>query len=216
LRKKVFIAIVYNIPKIVTFKSEKCLSLCPPFGAAGQTFFIMDPLIPYSIPVKGLRNGTYHFDFQVDSTFFGQFEGSPVTDGNIRLELVFDKRSDLYVLQFDFKGTVKATCDRCLATIDLPVADQQQLLVKLSPEIVAEEADVIFISPELQQLNVARYAYEYIILAMPMSTVYDCENDPNANCNEEMLRYLSYEEPEEPETGNPLWEALKNLKDDNN
>ncbi len=178
----------------------------------------MDPLIQYSIPVKGLRSGTHQFDFHINSEFFKAFEDSPVADGNIELTLLFDKRPDMYILQFDFEGTVKSECDRCLAQIDLPVEDHQQLVVKFSETTEAEDAEVIYIHPETQHLNVATYIYEYIILAMPFMKVYDCENDPNRVCNEEMLNYIlngngatAQEEEEKSMEGNPLWEELKKL-----
>lgn len=178
----------------------------------------MDRLIQYSIPVKGIRSGTHQFDFQIDRAFFQAFEDSPVSDGSIALTLLFDKRPDMYVLKFDFAGTLKTECDRCLAVIDLPVSDQQQLIVKLSEAEQIEDADVVYIHPETQQLNVAVYIYEYIILSMPFMRVYDCENDDKRVCNEEMLRYLNGqngadEVAETPEVSeqNELWEALKKL-----
>ena len=178
----------------------------------------MDPLIQYSLPVKGLRPGTHQFDFQIDVAFFRQFENSPVSDGNIALTLQFDKRPNLYVLYFSFSGTLKTECDRCLAWIDLPVADEQRLLIKFSTEAdqEPEEADVDYIDPETQHLNVAKYIYDYVILAMPISKVYDCENDESPACNQEMLQYLEIgaedAAPEaEAEAINPIWEELKKL-----
>ena len=170
----------------------------------------MDPLIQFSIPVKGLRDGIHQYEFQVDDAFFKQFEQSPISEGLLDLTVIFDKRPDMYILQFDFKGTVKSECDRCLETIDLPLVDSQRLLVKFSEETEQEEADVIFIPRETQQLNVANYVYEYICLSMPLIKTYDCENDENAVCNEEMLKYLD-EKPAETEETNPIWEALKKL-----
>ncbi|MDX1939364.1 MAG: DUF177 domain-containing protein [Saprospiraceae bacterium] len=175
----------------------------------------MDSLVQYSIPVRGLRSGTHQFDFQVDDEFFRCFESSPIAQGNINLTLLFDKRPDMYVLQFDFEGTVKSECDRCLASIDLPVSDSQRLVVKLSEQPEAEDAEVIYIHPEDQHLNVATYIYEYIILSMPFMNVYDCENDINRVCNLEMLQYLQNEykaaEEEEENEQNPFWEELKKL-----
>lgn len=180
----------------------------------------MDPLITYSIPVKGLHNGIHQFEFQIDRLFFENFENSPIAESDILVKLEFDKRSDMYVLQFELEGTVRTQCDRCAADINLPVADRQRLLVKFSTEEEPEEADVIFINPEAQQLNVAKYIYEYICLAVPLIRVYDCENDDPRPCNEEALRYLSNgghtEEPEEEEKeANPIWDELKKLSNKN-
>lgn len=182
----------------------------------------MDPLITYSIPVKGLHNGIHQFEFQIGRFFFENFENSPIAESDILVKLEFDKHPDMYVLQFDLEGTVRTQCDRCAADINLPVADSQRLLVKFSEEEEAEEAEVIFIRPDAQQLNVARYIYEYICLAMPLIRVYDCENDDPRPCNMEALRYLSNgqeaeeaaageEEKEEEEAPNPIWDELKKL-----
>lgn len=180
----------------------------------------MDPLITYSIPVKGLHNGIHQFEFQIDRLFFENFENSPIAESDILVKLEFDKRSDMYVLEFELEGAVRTQCDRCAADINLPVADRQRLLVKFSTEEEPEEADVIFINPEAQQLNVAKYIYEYICLAVPLIRVYDCENDDPRPCNEEALRYLSNggqaEEPEEEEKeANPIWDELKKLSNKN-
>lgn len=175
----------------------------------------MDALIQYAIPVKGLRPGDHQYEFDIDQAFFAAFEGSPVTEGQVHIELDFDKRPDLIVLTFDISGTVKTECDRCLAAIHLPIEDQQQLIVKFSEEEVPEEADVVFIHPESAQLNVARYIYEFICLAIPMIRVYDCESESPRPCNEEMLRYLKNTEnpdvEQDDKPDNPVWDVLKNL-----
>lgn len=179
----------------------------------------MDALIPFSIPIKGLRPGVHQFEFSIDGNFFRHFEHSPVNDGQVLMHMNLDKRPNLYILEFDFKGTVKTECDRCLAEIDLPVADQQRLMVKYSTEEEPEDAEVVFIHPETQQLNVAIYIYEFICLSIPMIRVYDCANDPNRVCNQEMLKYLQSEEgdqPAEEQSDNPIWDVLKDLKDEEN
>ena len=177
----------------------------------------MGGLLEYSLPVKGLGNGIHQFRFQVDASFFKHFEESPVAAGRVEVTLDFDKRPDLYVLDFQLEGVVRTECDRCLAEIDLPIADQQRLLVKFSEEEEIEDAEVVFISREATQLDVSRFVYEFIILAMPIIRAYDCENDENRQCNEELLRYLQGEEEkrEEPTGTNPIWEELKKLKNDN-
>ena len=170
----------------------------------------MDTLVQYTIPIKGLGPGVHEFDFHIDNDFFTHFENSPIQEGDLQLHLVFDKRADLFVLEFDFQGTVKADCDRCLAKIDLPIGNQQRLLVKFSLEEELEEAEVIYIHPEAQKLNVSKYIYEYICLAMPMIKVYDCDQEENRPCNEEMLGYLDNEEEENTDS-NPIWDELKKL-----
>ena len=179
----------------------------------------MEPLIAYSIPVQGLQDGTHRFEYQVDRSFFENFEDSPIEDGQIQLELEFDKRPDLYVLWFRFEGTIRTECDRCLAEIDLPISGEQRLLVKLrDTDTASDDPEIIFISPEAQKLNVAPYAYEFICLALPLIKVYDCEEDENRKCDEDMLAKLEansgFEIAEEEPQENPIWEELKKLNND--
>ncbi|MDX1667541.1 MAG: DUF177 domain-containing protein [Saprospiraceae bacterium] len=172
-------------------------------------------LTQYSIPIQGKKLGTHQFDFHLDKEFFEHFDSSPVSDGDIDLTLHFDKRIDLFVLTFHFEGTLHTECDRCLAGIDLPVEGNDQLIVKFSLEEQAEEADVIYINPDAQKINVAKYIYEYVMLSMPMIKVYDCEEEEVPPCDLEMLQYLNAEAEDEQVKENPIWDELKKLKNDN-
>ena len=174
----------------------------------------METLNQFTIPLEGLKDGMHQFDFQIDRGFFNHFEQSPIQEGNFDLKLFFDKRPDLLVLTFDFKGSFSTNCDRCLEAIELPMKNSEQLLVKYA-EAPSEEADVVYIERGTQQLNVAKYAYEFICLSIPMIKVYDCEEDENPPCNQAILDQLyNEEEVEEEETKNPVWDALKDLKKD--
>jgi len=192
---------------------------------AGKKLIKMDPLIAYTIPILGLRDGIHQFDYQIDHAFFEQFEHAPVQDGGIQLHLEIDKHPGLYTMLFTFEGTIKTDCDRCLAAIDLPIEGEQRLLVKVSegaegaPTEDPEDPDVIYISPEQQQFNTAPYAYEFICLAIPMIKSYDCMEEEEPPCNEEMLDRLGLPEeearPEEEAADNPIWAELKKLSSNN-
>lgn len=173
----------------------------------------MSELKHFSIPVQGLKIGTHQFDFQVDKYFFEHFETSVIKDGNFDVRLFFDKRSDMFVLDFEFKGHVITDCDRCLANIQLPVEGENQLLVKFSEE-PQEEAEVIYILKGVSEFNVAKFVYEYITLALPMIKVYDCEEEDPPVCNFENLDYLD-NDAEEEESTSSVWDELKKLNNKN-
>ena len=124
-----------------------------------------------------------------------------------------NKQSVMYVLQYEFEGTVNTDCDRCLAPIALPIEGAERLLVKFSLEETSEEAEVIFIHPETPQLDVSKYVYEFICLAIPMIKTYDCEAEKKKPCDEKMLGYLESQQEEEQQD-NPIWDALKKLKEE--
>ena len=169
----------------------------------------MSNLNHFSIPVSGLKNGLHQFDFQVDKQFFDHFESSLIKDGKFDVRLFFDKRPDMLVLDFNFEGYACTDCDRCLAPIQLPLKGENQLLVKYAEE-PAEEAEVVYIQHGEPILNVARFVYEYICLAIPMIKVYNCEDEDPSVCNEENLQYLEREEEGE-DSQSSIWDELKKL-----
>jgi len=175
----------------------------------------MKSLNQFSIPVQGLKKGMHQFDFQVDKSFFKFFENSQIEDGNFDVRLYFDKRPDMYVMTFSFEGSMKTACDRCLVDISLPLKGDNQLMVKFADK-PSEDADIIYIEQGLNELNVAKYVYEFITLAIPILKVYDCENEENPVCNEEMLGYLNgNQDTEEEKPSNPIWDSLKDLGKNN-
>ena len=174
----------------------------------------MKVLAEFTLPIMGLKFGEHEFDFVIGREFFSQFEASPVTDGDLDVHLVFDKHSDMMLLDFDLFGTVKTECDRCLAPIDLPIEDSQRLIIKFSEEISNEEEsdEVVFIHPETTELNVARYVYEFIVLAIPMiRTIEDCENEPEPPCDFETLNRIQPDDSES--TANPFKDAFNGFGD---
>ena len=176
----------------------------------------MDSLLPFSIPVKGLRAGHHAYEFVVDSSFFASFEDAPLSEAQVEVTLDLEKRTDMLELQFRFSGTVRSECDRCLATIDLPVEGENRLLVKYSwEEEESTDEDVVYIHPDTPKLQVAPFVYEFVILSLPLIKVYDCEEDEEPPCDWEMLDHLDRnEEPseEEEDKGNPFKDALKGWK----
>ncbi|MBK7939656.1 MAG: DUF177 domain-containing protein [Lewinellaceae bacterium] len=97
--------------------------------------------------------------------------------------------------------------------MDLPLNDNRELIVKYGE---AEEEDddddeVVFIQREASEFNVAKYLYEFAVLALPITNIYDCQNDPNPPCNFDILKYLNSETDEQKPDS--VWDALKDLKD---
>ena len=170
----------------------------------------MDPFLPYSIPIQGLKIGIHRFKYTLDSAFFRQFEDSPIVEGLVEAVLELDIRSDMLLLDFQLEGYSEAECDRCTAAIHLPILTERQLVVKYGDAEGDEDDEVIFISRDTPEFNVAPYLYEFAVLALPITNTYDCESDPNPPCNRDVLKYLENEADEGK--SNPLWDALKDLK----
>lgn len=171
----------------------------------------MNAFVAYSIPIQGLKIGIHHFKFEIDSAFFRHFEESPVQEGEVQFDLALDKRPDMLILDFGLKGKVRVECDRCTAWIHLPIADERQLIVKYGEAEGEEEDEVVFIGREASEFNVAKYLYEFTVLALPITNTYDCQSEPNPPCNFEVLKYLGNESKEQKPDS--VWDALKGIND---
>lgn len=171
----------------------------------------MNAFSAYSIPIKGLKTGLHTFSFSADSAFFALFEDSPVETGKIDFQVTLDKRSDMLLFDFDLSGFIETECDRCMAVIKLPIKDFRQLIAKYGNAEGETEDEVVFIHPESSAFNIAKYLYEFAVLALPISNVYDCQDEPNPPCNFEVLKHLTSDS--EQKQGPNVWDNLKDLKD---
>ena len=175
-----------------------------------------NPLSEFSIPLLGLKKDSYSFDFQLDKSFFAAFEDSYIQEGDIKVAMQLERKTGHLELNFDFEGTVKSDCDRCTASINLPVEGQEKIIAKYSEETQEDEDEIIFIHPETSELNVAQYIYEYVNLAVPIRKAYDCENDENPPCDFGTLAFLEKQNAIIDNNGDEdddltTWDALKNL-----
>jgi uncharacterized metal-binding protein YceD (DUF177 family) len=173
----------------------------------------MNSLHAYILPLKGLGDGNHHFKFTVEDDFFQAFESSPIEKGTIELNVSLDKRPTLLVFDFSFAGWVATSCDRCLANIQLPIDGENRLLVKYGEgELEYNDEDVVFISQDTSSWSIAQFVYEYVLLALPLIKVYDCQAEAEPPCDKQMLAKLAIVEAPEissKEENNPLWDALK-------
>ena len=102
---------------------------------------------------------------------------------------------------------------------------QDQLIAKFSTEAehLEEEGDLVYLNPDTSLFNVAPYAYEIVILALPMIRTFDCRaGEPSYPCDEKMLDRIddsvedssdidASHDDEDANKPSP-WDALKDLK----
>lgn len=177
-------------------------------------------LSKYNIAFKGLKEGKHQFEFEIDDKFFERFENSEVTKGELVGEVEINKQSTLMILEMAVKGTVELLCDRCLEDYWQPVNNQSKMYIKFGAEAEDLNDDVIVLPLDENQINVAQYFYELIILGLPIKHVHPDNKDGKSTCNPEMLKklneYLVDEVDDDEETDEPIderWSELKKLLD---
>ena len=164
----------------------------------------------FIIPVTGLKPGSHHFDFEIDDSFFENFEYSEIRNGEIHLHLVIEKEENLLVFHFDFKGHVRVPCDRCYELFDLPIGGKERLILKFGHDFheESEEAQVVPIGEN--HFDIGQFIYEYIHLSLPVRRVHP-ENELGENtCDAAIISRL--EELGTSSGPDPRWDALLKLK----
>ena len=169
----------------------------------------MDAFSAYSIPIQGLKVGVHRFSFPLDKEFFQLFEDAPIKEANLEYQVVLDKRHDMLLFEFEMEGRISSLCDRCTAQIWLPIETSKDLVVKYGEQEGEAEDEVVFIHRESPKFNLAPYLYEFSILALPITNVYDCESEAEPPCNKEVLKLL--EKSDQKDEQGSVWDALKDL-----
>ena len=165
----------------------------------------------FTVPIAGLKDKVYHFEYELEESFFETAEESLVDDPDIRVDLKFDKTNDPYVLDFEISGSYYGECDRCASRINIPVASNYRLFVEFGEHIEGtDETEVIYIDRDAHEIELYDHIHDYALLSIPM--VKRCESEEDLKrCDEKVEQFLQKINTGTEET-DPRWEALKKLK----
>ncbi|WP_442264485.1 YceD family protein [Tenacibaculum sp. ZS6-P6] len=174
----------------------------------------MKGLKEYSIPFVGLKEGSHEFQYQIDNTFFKEFQYEEFNETNVIVDVEFIKKSTLFEVLFSISGSVNVPCDLTSELFDQPIEGDYKLIVKFGQEFNDENEEILIIPHEEYQLNIAQYIYELIILSVPNKRVHP--DVTNGTMQSETLKKLkeleiNKEKPVEDESTDPRWDKLKDL-----
>ena len=152
----------------------------------------MEQIGLYKIAYKGLKTGSYNFDFQVDNSLFEAYETEEIKGGDCLVRVRLNRSEAMLELNISIEGKVICECDRCLEDCPIAIDYNGDLVVKFSEETDFYDGDVMWISPSEDMLDLTQYIYESIVLSLPYSRVHE-----DGECNPEML--ASFKEISEEE-----------------
>ena len=172
----------------------------------------MKGLREYVIPFIGLKNGLHHFNFEIGAPFFSHFPDSLIRECGLFVDLAFDKKERLFVLNFDISGTISTECDRCGQALDLPIHGNHTLYVKKGeqPEEEDEEEDITWIADGESELDTSDWIYEFIHLSIPVRKLHPDLADGTPGCNPDILARLGHNE-DQPKDSDPRWDQLRTI-----
>jgi uncharacterized protein len=168
----------------------------------------------YSIPFTGLKLGKHIFDYVITNTFFDEFEYSLVKKADLQCRVELERQETMLILNFHISGTIGMNCDKCLAEFPQQVDIREQQIAKFSEEGVDEGEEIITLTKNDHEINIAGLIYEYVNVAAPFIAV--CSDEGNTPyCDKEMidrLNELSAGSGDDDNKADPRWDALKKIK----
>jgi uncharacterized metal-binding protein YceD (DUF177 family) len=173
----------------------------------------------YEIAFVGLKPGVHEFNYEVNDTFFEDFQEQDFKNCKAQVKLLLEKTSSSFmILRFEMGGTVEVVCDRCNNNLPLQLFDEFVVTVKMVEEPAAmneqeEDPDVYYISKTESHLDVKAWIYEFINLSIPMQKTCEYENMDGPYCNTAAKDLLNGMRGKEGEEENPIWKDLKKFKD---
>ncbi len=172
----------------------------------------MKQLSEYNINFASLKQGIHLFEYKIDDTFFQLFEYNEFTSADFKVKLTFEKQSTMLLLDFKIKGSIEVPCDRCLDEVKLKIKGEENLIVKFGDEDYDDTDDLVVLSENEHQINIAKYIYEYIQINIPQKRAHK-----KKECNQEVIAKLKKIEVKENKTENidPRWSKLTQLKTEN-
>tara|TARA_B110000046_G_scaffold48630_1_gene53976 strand:+ start:100393 stop:100917 length:525 start_codon:yes stop_codon:yes gene_type:complete len=162
------------------------------------------------IPFLGLKEGIHKFEFEIDSTFFEQFDYSIIEEGDFKIKVKFEKKKNLFNLYFKLKGKITASCDRCLEPLTLKVKGKEGLIVKFGETTYNETDEIKVISPAEYEMDLTNDIYQYVHLFLPTKVTHEKKKDCNPAIIEQLEKLTTKQESKKVD---PRWAALSKLKD---
>lgn len=182
----------------------------------------------FTIPIFGLKNGSYDYSFKVDEAFWSHFDNPDLAEGDFTVELKMRKDERVITLDFSIQGAMQLTCDRSLKVFSEPLHLQEQMIYKFGSQQEELSESLWQIPFSQESINVAQHIYEFIGLALPIKKVHPDlrhpEDETEDLLGDEVFWVYSSEEDDsetenpkaEQEPADPRWEALKKLKEGGN
>lgn len=174
----------------------------------------------YSFELNKLKDGPNELSFEIDRSFFAEFEHSLVEEGEVSIQAVIEKFKTHLDVVLHLKGVLQLPCDRCTEPYPFDVDTSRRLILAFEKQSKFVNEEVVMIDSNAIWIDLSKEFYDFIHLEVPLRKVPEPEIHL---CDDEVLNMLGLKEdeqeadpnPEEKEI-DPRWAALKKLKFDQN
>jgi uncharacterized metal-binding protein YceD (DUF177 family) len=186
----------------------------------GKIVVRMKKLNEFLIPFIGLKLGKHQFEYQINKAFFESFDYDEFESADIKVSVVFDKKSTLLELNFKHRGTIHVPCDLTNEMFDFPIKGKLKVIVQFGEEYNDDNDELLILPHGEHEINISQIIYEMIALSIPFRKVHPGVKD--GTLDSEALRKLNELRVEEVKKDNknteenidPRWDKLKQLLTD--
>ena len=163
----------------------------------------------YRINILGLSLNVHHFEYELGKDFLKKYDTGLVSEGSFKADVALDKRETFLETNFKITGSVRLVCDRSLDEFDYPIDVSSKIIFKYGDEDKEISEDVMMIHRGTETLELGKFMYEFIALAIPMKKLHPRFKDESDE--EGGIIYTSETGEEKKEEIDPRWEMLKKL-----
>ena len=179
----------------------------------------MKQLNEFLIPFIGLKLGKHQFEYQINKTFFDDFDFDEYESSDIKVNVVLEKKSTFMELAFKHKGTVNVPCDLTGEPFDLPIKGKINVVVQFGEQFNNDNEELLILPHGEHQLDIKQYIYEMIVLSVPLKRTHPGIKDatlktPALDKLNELAVKNQKQSINEEEEIDPRWDKLKKLLTD--
>lgn len=172
----------------------------------------------YNINIFTLSNKLHHYHWDIDDSFFDdfvQYREFSIKKGDLYADISLTKSDMLIKLSFKIKGNIELCCDKSLELFDHHISIDKDLIIKFGEKNEELTDEMIIIRKDTQVINITKYLYDFIMLAIPMKKIHPRFLDEYNDIKDETtLIYSSNPVSENDEKKDGLWDTLKKLNTD--
>jgi uncharacterized metal-binding protein YceD (DUF177 family) len=183
-----------------------------------EIYVQMKQLNEFLIPFVGLKLGKHQFEYQINKSFFDQFDYDDFENANITSNVLLEKKTTFMELTVKHKGTVFVPCDLTNEMFDLSIKGKIKMVIQFGDEFNNDNETLLILPHGDHQIDVSQYVYENIVLSIPLKRVHPgikdgtLQSDALDKLNE--LKVEKIKKQAEKQDIDPRWDKLKQLLTD--
>ncbi len=166
----------------------------------------------FNIPFIGLKDGRHDFTFEIDNTFFANFDYLDFHKSHFDINVTLNKKATHLEFHFEANGYVTIPCDLSTELFDLPLTPSDDLVVKFGSTIGQLDDHILVIPVGSFQVDISQQIYEMILLAVPQKNIHPGVADGSLSSEIiDKLKELAPKEKAIKQGDDPRWDKLKDL-----